>query len=745
RISNTNRTIPAGIPTTQFTPDNNTLMLLHCDPANGDVTSSNLPLTWGSGATTTSYKFGSSGAYFNGVNSWIKGPDANAAYQLTGDFTYECFFQTTSTYATNCALIETGAASTVTRFCIALIGGQIRGDSNVAGAIFAACGNYIQGVFNHIAVSRTSSTMSVYLNGTRIYTGTVAQSFSVGNLRIGALYDGFSVFNGVMDCVRIINGTGIYSGATITVPTTALTAVTNTSLLLQFDVQDGALKDVSNSDVSLAATGLTITASNPPPVNTYSGAFNGSTSFVQGAYSAATQFAGPFTVEGFVRFNSVGSDAMIFENRASASGTPGFCVYLHSGNIIFNSGGNPRITGTSTPSINTWYHWAVSRDSSNNINMWFNGTWQGTTWNSSTLAYTDARLRLGVNCVDTALLNGNMSSIRINNSVAVYSGTSSITVPTARLTAITGTSLLINFDNLNPDSSTNNADLTWNCVTTRLSRFGNSALMLDGSTSGRVYSSSAPGISGNAAMGMDVWYYPITTGVSGYGIILGAAVSGGAILGHVNGAYTVSISRAFIVDTLVSTVPMVPNTWNHIEWDKTSAGGTSYLFLNGLAAGSAADNASYTSGALSISNSTAHTIISGLIDEPRISSTYRGHSSAFTPPTVEYGGTAATSSLQATAFTALTNPTTGALVARWKDDSGGAALNTDLIGEISVDGGSTWTAITLADQGPWNVVADSRVLYGKATLPGTGANIVSRLRTANGKAQKHRALSTFVS
>ena len=58
-------------------------------------------------------------------------------------------------------------------------------------------------------------------------------------------------------------------------------------------------------------------------------------------------------------------------------------------------------------------------------------------------------------------------------------------------------------------------------------------------------------------------------------------------------------------------------------------------------------------------------------------------------------------SLQSTANTALTAPTTGDIVIMIDDAAGTAVLNTDIKAYISRDGGTGWDQVTLVDQGTW--------------------------------------------
>jgi hypothetical protein len=99
-------------------------------------------------------------------------------------------------------LIESGTP----RFYLYYGNGQVYDFTYSAGAVDA-------GRWHHVVVNRVSGTLEMFLDGTRIGSTTVA-------------YDGY------LSNVRMVVGSAVYSaGSSITVPTSPLTAITNTQLL----------------------------------------------------------------------------------------------------------------------------------------------------------------------------------------------------------------------------------------------------------------------------------------------------------------------------------------------------------------------------------------------------------------------------------------------------------------------------------------------------------------------------------
>ena len=84
----------------------------------------------------------------------------------------------------------------------------------------------------HVAIVRSGTTVSMYIDGTLGSSGTIASWPDNNTLHIGALNYSpyFYYFPGYISNFRIVDGTAVYT-SNFTPPTTPLTAITNTSLL----------------------------------------------------------------------------------------------------------------------------------------------------------------------------------------------------------------------------------------------------------------------------------------------------------------------------------------------------------------------------------------------------------------------------------------------------------------------------------------------------------------------------------
>ena len=113
------------------------------------------------------------------------------------------------------------------------------------------------------------------------------------------------------------------------------------------------------------------------------------------------------------------------------------------------SGIDQTVTASTTINANEWFHFAITMDSSNNVTMYKNGVSVGTgsfsgTYNTS-LNHV-ARLGRFMNYTGISHdFHGYISDLRIVKGSVVYTG--NFTPPTAPLTAITNTKLLLNANN----------------------------------------------------------------------------------------------------------------------------------------------------------------------------------------------------------------------------------------------------------------------------------------------------------
>ena len=115
---------------------------------------------------------------------------------------------------------------------------------NLASA--ATIGTAQANAWNHIAIVRDGTNIKCYMNGVLGSTtavSTTALMTTTGNVVVGsALGNANTYLNGYVANLRAVKGSVVYSSA-FTPPTSLVTAIANTELLLNF--QDSAIPDLS--------------------------------------------------------------------------------------------------------------------------------------------------------------------------------------------------------------------------------------------------------------------------------------------------------------------------------------------------------------------------------------------------------------------------------------------------------------------------------------------------------------------
>lgn len=170
---------------------------------------------------------------------------------------------------------------------------------------------------------------------------------------------------------------------------------------------------------------------------TPSGSVDPSNSFVSypdlAAYTIGT---GEFTIELYARFKDLTSSLQIFASHYLNTGNErSWFFYRDSGDLTFsyslNGVSTAPVTGAFTWAIDTWYHVAVTRDSSGDLRVFVDGTQVGSTVNDTGSIFNSATsFRLGKfrsTGFDDNPLDGFIEDFRFTNGFAKY--TASFTPP----------------------------------------------------------------------------------------------------------------------------------------------------------------------------------------------------------------------------------------------------------------------------------------------------------------------------
>ena len=197
--------------------------------------------------------------------------------------------------------------------------------------------------WNHFALTRSSGTVKMFINGSQGFSGSFSFSYVSGVVRVGADGGGSALYlNGLVASLRTVSGTALYASA-FTPPSVPLTAVSGTTLLT---CQSSTLVDQSANTYTLTAVGDTHVVR-----SLVGGLVDGSDSLVDVPTNGAQTDTG---VGGEVRGN------YCTLNPLDTSGTT-----LSNGNLDAVSTGAGGISkGTFAVSSGKWY-WEVTKNANN--------------------------------------------------------------------------------------------------------------------------------------------------------------------------------------------------------------------------------------------------------------------------------------------------------------------------------------------------------------------------------------------
>lgn len=587
--------------------------------------------------------------YFDGTGDYLI-PTANAAFALgTGDFTIEGWIMPNSASAAQ-GIIGCGPASTGTWNVFVNFpsnAGKVT-FSVYGGTSYTSSGSFTAGTWNHFAIVRNSGTIYVYLNGFGNVGVSSVTDFTVTNMVIGRPYYNLSQehFQGSISNIRVVKS-AVYT-ANFTPPSGPLSSISNTVLLT---CQSNRLIDNSPTNATITKNG-DVAVSRFSPFNPSSGystaniggsaSFDGTGDALSISTGSSVAFGtGDFTVEFWLYFivADVDYDVLV----AASTMSVGFYQAQNWGFTYNNGiGGFPaayKIQSGVTVPYSTWAHIACSRVSGV-TRLFVNGVQAGGSYTDTT-NYASGNTSIG----DTFYSpNANISNVRILKGTGLYS--SNFTPPTAPLTAITNTSLLLSMTNgaVFDNAMLNNLETVGTAqISTAQSKFGGGSILFQGAGNRlATRANQSQFVFGAGDFTVEAWVYKLATGS---GTILAgqgdnASVAGSSYVFYVSGTST---SDLYVGSTAYSATSPNPGTnqWAHVAYVRN---GTSYkTYLNGIQVGSvtlpagATVNVGATTFGPTIGTTGANAnTLAGYIDELRVTKGYARYTANFTPPTAPF-------------------------------------------------------------------------------------------------------------
>jgi len=427
------------VPTESFTSDTDTLFLLNNATLTDD--SSNAGTIGFSGAPSISafspydreeYDAATHGGsiYFDGSGDYA-GVANDASLQMgTGDFTFEWWWNPDH-FATMRPLsaLGTGAGA----WSIVMLSSGTFDFVFGTSAVFTSAIDYEINKWTHIAVVRESGTVTCYVNGVskRTASNSYNQNATTG---IGIGYDSAApsqVFKGSLADVRIVKGTAVYTSA-FTPPTAPLTAITNTSLLL--NGTNAGIIDKSQSAKTITLNGNVKSSTAQTKYLTSSMSFAAQTDFLT-AELPGTIGTGDFTIEWWAYFTNInpgGSNYRAILDMRHAGDTSNLWLQ-QSGDGSWSYYPNYPTTGftSSTFSNNTWHHIAIARENGT-IRFYVDGSLTGS--GSDSFDYDSVFLTLNHYNSSIRRWTGYASDLRVTKGLARYTASDeTANIPSAAL------------------------------------------------------------------------------------------------------------------------------------------------------------------------------------------------------------------------------------------------------------------------------------------------------------------------
>jgi len=498
--------------------------------------------------------------------------------------------------------------------------------------------------WSHIAMTKTSSGISLFYNGSLVsgptaISGTPATSSTT--VSIGG-HNSTYISSCHVSNARIVKGTALYTGS-YTVPTTPLTAVTNTTLLA---FQDNRFKDNSTIASAFTAVGTPRVQAFEPfaPSSSYSASsiggsayFNGSTDYITLPNNMSVVGSNAYTLEGWFYPTNVSSAEIPLVKLYNSTQT----IELRIASAKIQGRINDSATvvgGNSTIYANQWYHFALVKPTAGTSTavLYINGVAETTTA-SDTFTYTAFTTpRIGANQGPTLYCTGWISGVRFLNGTAQY--TSNFTPPTAPPTNIGNTLFLTNFTNSGIIDSTAKNNLTTfggATINTTISKFGSASMTFNGTTDYLTYPYTAQLSLLEADFTIEAWVYITSASTQSTLITFGSETTNRFVV-------AVNTARQLIADifgTATNTftgATVTLNSWTHVA--VVRSGSTITGYLNGSSVGSATSSATLgnSTGGVTVGRGNSSEYFIGYIDDMRVTKGYARYTANFTPPTTAF-------------------------------------------------------------------------------------------------------------
>lgn len=292
--------------------------------------------------------------------------------------------------------------------------------------------------WHHIAMVKYNGVITMYMDGAAggtTVTGVLDEILhtldSSAKIHIGDDNSASNGFHGWMDGIRITKGLARYREAftpreqpfPTSGPTRTDEHFDNVKLLLDASGTHGATSTTDQSNdartVTFQGNAQVTVGENHFERNSF--LLDGTGDYLTVPDSADWNFSGAFTIEGWFKSDNNAAAQVLFSQQEAGVG--GVQAYYNGSTDISVSIGSTSIFTTSDPVFtdDTWYHVALTRDGSNNWDLWLNGTSIGSVTDATAIGNSSSAFAIGTRAdLPNSYWVGNITDFRITDGVARY-------------------------------------------------------------------------------------------------------------------------------------------------------------------------------------------------------------------------------------------------------------------------------------------------------------------------------------
>lgn len=413
-------------------------------------------------APTSSYSAAAVGGsgYFDGSGDYLTAPTGQTPLTIgTSSFTISFWFYCPAQVQTNGTLFASNASVTYTNAILSQFSSTAATTLELAmgGSIIKTGIAVVPNQWNFVVIQRTApSTMQMWVNGSEV-TGVTASSANLtdNDWRVAYWFTGAHALTGYISNFRIVKGTALYSGSTITVPTAPLGSTgSDTSLLLNF-TNGGVIDATAKNDLQTVNNAQISTSSKQFGTGSIYLPQSGTYDYLKIRQNPTLELgSGNFTVECWINLTAHANfGAIACKGPVNTTDSTTWSIQFNGTNntlavyIYAASSGTQIIVGSANVISVGWVHVALSRSGSNTV-LFVNGNKDGSTYSGSYTIGAGNDLYVGTQQVGTndfsRTITGYVDDLRITDGYAryvegtggnagkmVFNGTNTLALPTA--------------------------------------------------------------------------------------------------------------------------------------------------------------------------------------------------------------------------------------------------------------------------------------------------------------------------